>query len=66
MNGLIFFEDGTVIPFGELQTVRRIAQTAQRVISELASQERAQLLATVSTDELKVIAQRLATENRDE
>lgn len=62
MNGLIFFEDGTVVSFGQITSVRKIAKTAEELISKLLQQEREALLSTVSRDELRSVVERLSQE----
>lgn len=66
MTGIIFFEDGTVVPFGTLTTVQHIAKAAQRVLPQLIQNERDQLLATVTKDELRAIAERLTKAQTEE
>lgn len=65
MNGLIFFEDGTVVPFGQITSVRKIAQTANEVINNLLKREREALLRTVSKEELRSIVDRLSSEENE-
>lgn len=63
MNGIIFFEDGTTRPFGQLRTVMNIVRTAQTLLPQLVQDERDQFLDTISKEELKKIVERLqATE----
>jgi hypothetical protein len=62
MNGLIFFEDGTVQQFGELTSVQRIAVTANRVINDLLMQERQKLLKSITKDELKQVVEDMQKE----
>ncbi len=66
MNGIIFFEDGTVTPFGTLTTVQHIAKSAQRVLPQLIQNERDQILATVTKEELRSIAERLTKVQTEE
>lgn len=67
MNGIIFFEDGTAVPFGQITSVRNIAKTANTVINNLLQQEREALLSTVSRDELRSIVERLSqAENKQD
>lgn len=66
MSGIIFFEDGTVVPFGQLTSVKKIMASAAVQLAGLAAQEREQLLNTVTKEELKLLVERLSTEDRDE
>lgn len=63
MNGLIFFEDGTLVPFGTLTSVKKILQTANEVLPALYQQERDKMLNTISKEEMKQIAERLNNEH---
>lgn len=62
MNGIIFFENGTVVPFGQLQSISKIVKAAQELLPELVKQERDQLLATITQAELKTVVERLSRE----
>ncbi len=60
MNGLLFFEDGTVVPFGTISSVTKIVQAANNLFPDLIAQERSNLLKSISKEELKQIVQRLS------
>lgn len=60
MNGIIFFEDGTVVPFGQITSVQKIAKAVQQLLPDLLKQERDKLLRTITKDELKHIAEYIA------
>lgn len=55
--GMIIFEDGTVIPFGQIRTARLMINAAQSIFSELAKQERDLLLESITPDELRKLVQ---------
>lgn len=64
MNGIIFYEDGTVQLLGTITTMKIIAQAAPKVIADLVRQERQQVLASITDDELKHLID--AKADRDE
>lgn len=66
MNGIIFFEDGTVAQFGKLVSVQRIVMAIQETVPQLIQQERNQLLATITQDELKLVVDKLAIAKENE
>jgi hypothetical protein len=53
LNGIIFFEDGTVQMIGQLVTVRMIAMKVQEVIPKLVQQERDAIIDTMNEAELR-------------
>lgn len=53
MNGIIFFEDGTVRMIGTLNTVRMIALKVQEVIPDLIQQERDAIINTMNEQEMR-------------
>lgn len=53
MNGIIFFEDGTVKMIGQLNSVRLIAMKVQEVIPQLIQQERDAIIDTMNEKELR-------------
>lgn len=53
MNGIIFFEDGTVKMIGTLNSVRLIALKVQEVIPNLIQQERDAIVDTMSEEEIR-------------
>lgn len=53
MNGIIFFEDGTVHVIGTLSTVRMIALKVQEIMPKLIQQERDAVLDTMSEQEVR-------------
>jgi fatty acid-binding protein DegV len=54
-SGIILFEDGEVQQFGTISTARKMIASAQQIFEDLMKQERAQLLKTITEDELKNI-----------
>lgn len=56
-SGIIFFEDGDVQQFGRITSAAKLVESIQRVISDLVEQERTQLLASITDDELKRIVE---------
>lgn len=61
-SGIIFFENGDTQIFGQLVTVRGIAQAINTILPDLLAQERDQLLSTITQDELKQIIDKLSNE----
>lgn len=55
MAGIIFFEDGSVEMFGQIATARKIIVAINKTVPELIKQEREQIFATITDDELKRI-----------
>ena len=53
LNGIIFFEDGTVQMIGQLNTVRMIALKVQQVIPNLVQQERDAVFDSITDAELR-------------
>lgn len=53
MNGIIFFEDGTVQIIGQLTTVRNIALKVQEIIPDLVQQERNAIIDTMNEVEIR-------------
>jgi hypothetical protein len=60
MNGIIFFEDGTVRHFGQLGSVRKIIQAAQELLPRLLQQEREQFMESLNEEELRTVIDRYA------
>lgn len=58
MNGIIFFEDGTVRVIGQLNSVRMIALKVQEVIPSLVQQERDAIIDTMNEEEVRRAVER--------
>lgn len=58
MNGIIFFEDGSVQIIGQLNSVRLIAMKAQEVIPMLVQQERDAILNSMTEEEIRRAVER--------
>ncbi len=61
-SGLIFFEDGEVQQFGDISNPHRMIQTAQETFKDLVKQQRAQLLQSITEDDMKSVIERIAKE----
>lgn len=66
MNGIIFFEDGTVRIIGKLNTVRGIALAIQNTMPDLIAQEKEQVIDSLSEKEIKAIIDRYAQKQMDD
>lgn len=66
MNGIIFFEDGTVRVFGQLTTVKMIALKVQEVIPELVQQERNAVIESLTNEEIRRAVDSRVRNNRDD
>lgn len=65
INGIIFLENGDVQIIGTLNTVRGIADAINKTIPTLIAQERKQLLASVTDDELKQIIEMKSIKSKE-
>jgi len=60
-SGIIVFEDGEAVTFGTIASVSRMISGAEKILQELAQEERRQILASVREDEMKGIVERIAS-----
>lgn len=56
-SGIIFFEDGDVQQFGQITSLIKLAESAQRTLNDALAQERQQLLESITEEELKQIVE---------
>lgn len=65
MNGIIFFEDGTVQMIGQLATVRNIALKIQEIIPNLVQQERDSIINSLNEEEIRRAVDSLSRRTRN-